>query len=195
MKAYKLPKLSIKEYLQQEVDNDTRYEYHDGKIYASAGGSINHGLLCGNIYSELRNGLKHKGSNCKPVTSELKLYIRSQNSFVYPDAMVVCGEIEESAYEVNALTNPILIVEVLSKSTSDYDRGDKFYLYRQIKTLREYVLIEQDKAVVEVYYRDSVSGLWRISRFIGMTATVELQSINLSIKMADLYFDIKNLEE
>ncbi len=194
MKAYKLPKLSVEDYLKQERESGIKYEYHNGEIFALAGGSVNHGLLCGNIYSEIRNGLKEKGRNCKPVTSELKLFIEASNSYVYPDAMVLCDELEESKEEKHALVNPILIVEVLSKSTSDYDRGDKFYMYRQIPSLQEYVMIEQDKATVEVYYKKTTSDLWKITRFIGLESVIELQSIDLKIKMADLYFDVIGLE-
>jgi Uma2 family endonuclease len=191
MKAHKLPILSIKEYIQHEIENGLKYEYHNGKIYALAGGSLNHGLLCGNIYSELRSSLKNKNSNCKPLTSEIKLNIQNKNSFVYPDTMVICGEIETSKNDKNSVTNPILIVEVLSKSTSDYDRGDKFYFYRQIETLQEYILIEQDKYVVEVYYKKPKSDLWRISRFEGFDEKIKIQSLDISISMKDLYFDVE----
>ena len=190
MKAYQLSGLTIEEYIQQEQESGVKYEYHNGRIFALAGGSINHGLLCGNIYSELRNGLRTKSGNCKPVTSELKLSVESQNSFVYPDTMVVCGDIQPSDRDQHAITNPVLIAEVLSKSTADYDRGDKFFLYRQIPTLQEYVLIEQDKYVIEVYYKKPETDLWQISRVTGLENTLELQSIGIQIKLADLYFDI-----
>ena len=190
MKAHKLPRLSIEEYKKQELDSGIKYEYHDGQIFALAGGSLNHGLLCGNIFAELRNSLKRNTSNCKALSSEIKLFIQSQNSFVYPDSMVICGEIEQATPDNNAVTNPVLIVEVLSPSTASYDRGDKFYLYRQIPSLQEYVLIEQDKAIVEVYCKKSGSDLWSITRFKGLETSLKLQSIGIHIKMADLYFDV-----
>jgi len=190
MKAHKTPKLTVKEYIKREHESDNKYEYHDGEIYALAGGTLNHGMLCGNIFGELRSKLKEKQSNCKPYTSEIKVFIEKTNSFVYPDSMVICGDIEKSELEKNSVTNPILIVEVLSKSTSDYDRGDKFYLYRQLSSLKEYVLIEQDRYVVDVHYKSENSDLWRITRYEGKDQTLQLQSIGIEISMKDLYDDL-----
>ena len=85
--------------------DDSKYEFHNGRIYALAGGSLNHGLICGNIFGELRSGLKEKRDDCKAMTSEIKLYIQSENAFVYPDAMVVCGEINKSTKDRNSIYN------------------------------------------------------------------------------------------
>ncbi|MEL6637936.1 MAG: Uma2 family endonuclease [Bacteroidota bacterium] len=190
MKAHKLPKLTVEEYISQEQESDVKYEYHDGKIYALAGGTINHGMLCGNIFGELRSGLKNKKSNCKPFTSEIKVNIDKTNSYVYPDSMVICGELETSKNEINSVTNPILIVEVLSKSTAEYDRGDKFHLYRQLKSFKEYVLVEQNRYVVDIHYKNDNSDLWRITRYEGLDQIINLQSIGIEILMKDLYSDI-----
>jgi len=186
----KMPLLSVSEYIIQEQENHTKYEYHDGQIFALAGGSLNHGMLCGNIYAELRSRLKAKKSDCKPFTSEIKLRIKARNSFVYPDAMVICGEIETSEQDKNSVTNPSLVVEVLSKSTANYDRGDKFFLYRQIPSLQEYVLISQNQPQVDVFYKQPNTDLWQITRFEGLESTIILQSVLLQIAMSDLYFDI-----
>ncbi len=183
--------MTVKEYLQHEVDTGQKHEYHDGLIYALAGGSLEHALLIGNIYSELRNGLKKKGSNCKPITNDAKLYIAKEDKYLYPDTMVICGEMERSKDVKDAVTNPILIVEVLSKSTTEYDRGDKFYFYRQIPTLQEYVLIEQNRRVVEVFYKKEKNDLWSISRYEGLNEIIKLQSIAIEISMQELYFDIE----
>lgn len=190
MKAHKLSRLTVDEYIRHENETGQRHEYHDGMIYALAGGSLEHALLIGNVYSELRNGLKKKGSNCKPITNDAKLYIEKENKYVYPDTMVVCGAFEKSRESKDAVTNPILIVEVLSKSTSEYDRGDKFYFYRQIPSLQEYVLIEQNRYVVEVYYKKERNDLWRISRYEGLDEMISIQSLNIEIEMKELYFDI-----
>ena len=108
-------------------------------------------MLCGNIYNEIRRELENNKANCITLTSEAKLNVKKtkkSNSFVYPDSMVICGEINQSKDDKNSVTNPVLIVEVLSKSTSGYDRGDKFHLYRKLPTFKEYVLIEQGKYIV-----------------------------------------------
>ncbi len=193
MKAHKLPKLTVEQYIQQESESDTKYEFHNGEIFALAGGTINHGLLCANIYSEIRNELRNKNSECKPLSSEIKLHVKNNktNSFLYPDTMVVCGDLETSETYKEAITNPRLIVEVLSKSTANYDRGDKFHIYRQIPSLQEYVLIEQDKYVVDVHYKNPKSDLWRIARIEGAESSITFQSLDITIDMKDLFFDVK----
>ncbi len=190
MKAQKIPKLSVEEYIKHERESDVKYEYHDGEIYALAGGTINHGMLCGNVFGELRTKLKEIKSDCKPFTSEIKVSIEKRNSYVYPDAMVICGPLETSKNEVNSVTNPILIVEVLSKSTAEYDRGDKFHLYRQSSSFKEYVLIEQNRYVVDVHFKSENSDLWQITRYEGLDQIVSLQSIGVEISMKDLYQDV-----
>jgi len=189
MKPVKNTIFSVAEYIQHEIDTNQKHEYHNGEIFALAGGSIKHALLVGNIYTELRNGLK--GSDCKTITSEAKLYIKKGNKYVYPDSMVICGEFEKAEETSEAISNPTLIVEVLSKSTIEYDKGDKFYFYRQTPSLQEYVLIEQDRYVVEVYFKKDKNDLWRISRYEGKDQTIILRSLNIEIKMAELYFDIE----
>ncbi|MEO1518915.1 MAG: Uma2 family endonuclease [Bacteroidota bacterium] len=109
-----MPHLSVQEYIERELESAAKYEYHDGQIYALAGGTLNHGLLCGNVYSELRKKLERNGSSCLAMSSEIRLFIESRNSYVYPDAMVICGDIEKSKEEVNSVMNPLLIVEVYS---------------------------------------------------------------------------------
>ncbi|MEO1517469.1 MAG: Uma2 family endonuclease [Bacteroidota bacterium] len=191
MKAYRTPKISVQEYIAQELETHTKYEYHDGEIFALAGGTINHGVLCSNIFSELSIELRRKKSDCNPFTSEVKLHIVSKNVFVYPDAMVICGDMKESPTDKNSIVNPILVAEVLSKSTSHYDRGDKFFFYKQIPTLQEYVLIEQEKAIVDVYYKAPTVDLWRINRYEGIESTIKIESLQIEIKMSDLYNKVK----
>jgi len=191
MKVSQLPKFTVSEYIQHEIETGQKYEYHDGQIYALAGGTLAHALLIGNIYAELRTALRNKEANCKPITSEAKLYIKSFNKYVYPDSMVICGPIERPEENKEAVSNPILIVEVLSKTTAEYDRGDKFHFYRQIPSLQEYVLIEQDRYIVEVYSKKAKNDLWRISRYEGLNQLIKLQSLDIEISMSELYYDIK----
>lgn len=193
MDAKKLNNLTVAEYIQIEEDANQKYEYHDGRIYALAGGSLNHGLICGNIFGELRSGLREKGDECKAMTSEIKLYIQSENAFVYPDAMVVCGEINKSTKNRHAIINPIIIVEVLSKSTESYDRGDKFYKYRQIQSLQEYILIDQSKPQIEIYRRQNE--LWQITRVSGLDKSISIHSTGIEIKLSDIYQDVDFSDE
>ncbi len=192
--AYKTDHYTVAAYIELEKSSKTKFEYIDGFVYAMAGGTYNHGLLCGNIFRELSLALPRGGKqNCKPLSSEIKLHIGSKNSYVHPDAMVVCGEVEKDDEDVNSITNPTIIVEVLSKSTADFDRSDKFHLYRQIPTLKEYILIDQFQAKVEVFFRPENADLWRITVYEGMQATMILESIDIQIKLENLYFDVEGL--
>lgn len=193
MEAYKSNEISVEEYIEIERESGIKYEYHNGNIFALAGGTINHGVLCSNIYSELSIELRRKKSGCRPLTSEVKLHIVNKNVFVYPDAMVVCDDLKESPTDKNAIVNPVLVVEVLSKSTSDYDRGDKFFYYKQISTLQEYVLIEQEKAIVDIYYKVPNVDLWKITRYEGIERKIYLESLQIEIVMSDIYRDVKGL--
>ncbi len=184
---------TLEEYLQLEADTNCKYEYHAGQVYAMSGGTIEHAVICGNIFAAPRAALRQKGQDCRVFNGEAKVYIALSKTYVYPDAMVVCGGVEQSDEEGHALVNPTLVVEVLSKSTADYDRGDKFYRYRQLPSLREYVLIEQSKAVVETYNKPKGSDLWRITRTEGINATVHFHSVNVSLGMDEIYEDVSGL--
>ncbi len=185
MDALKLNGLSIAEYLQIEVQTDTKYEFHDGSIYAMAGGTVEHGLICGNVFGELRAELRKNKKKCTVLNSEIKLHIESQNRFLYPDAMVVCGELEKSETEKNSIINPVVIIEVLSKSSASYDRGDKFYYYRQIPSLREYILIDQEKVLVELFKREGK--LWHIKRIEGLSHLLEIENLGVQIPLSIVY--------
>lgn len=188
MEAIPLNRLSIPDYLSLEAEHDAKYEYHDGTAFAMAGGTLYHGLICGNAFGEIRALLKQAGSSCTVMNSEVKLYIKAKNAFVYPDAMVVCGDIERAEVHPEAVTNPVVIIEVLSKTTASYDRGDKFHLYRQLNSLRAYLLIEQDKAQVEIYEREA--GLWKITRVTGLPSSLPITALGISLSLEGLYQNV-----
>jgi len=185
MKSRQKKVYTVEEYLALERTSEAKHEFHNGKVFALAGGTLSHGLLCGNIYAECREQLKEL--NCTTLNSEIKLHVGKVNSFLHPDVMVVCGEIETSPVEKNSVINPVLIVEVLSKSTADYDRGDKFFHYRQIAAFQEHVLVEQSKPLVEVFYKKLETHSWEISRYSSFDDDVQLQSLGISIAMKDIY--------
>ena len=101
--------MSVQEYIAYEIEDSQKFEYNYGQLFALAGGSIEHALLVGNIYPELRNGLRKKDANCKPITSEAKLHIKRENKYVYSDSIVICGAIERSIETKDAVTNPTLL--------------------------------------------------------------------------------------
>ena len=183
--------LSIPDYVDLEIATDRRHEYHNGEVVAMAGGTLYHSLLCANIAGELFTALKNKNSICRAYTSEIKIAIETRDSYVYPDATVVCGQPEESSIVNGAITNPILIVEVLSPSSAGYDRNEKFELYQALSSLKEYVLIAQNKPYVEVYYRNSNLNFWCKTVFEGLKTPIYLESIDVEIKLSDLYFNLE----
>lgn len=188
MEARKLDNLTVTEYIEVERETQTKYEYHDGSIFAMSGGTIEHGLISGNIFGEIKFGLRSKGGDCTALNSEVKLFIKPLNKYVYPDVMVVCGEIEKSNDEADAVVNPTVIVEVLSKTTESYDRGDKFFIYRQIETLREYILIDQYKPQIEVFRREA--DLWNIQRVTGLDQALEISSLGITVSLKNIYENV-----
>ena len=191
MEAYARAHYTFEEYLQIEADTGRKHEYHRGQVYAMSGGTIEHGVIGGNVFALLRAELRRQKKDCKARNSEVKVYIATADRYVYPDAMAVCGEVQQSDQASNAIVNPTMIVEVLSKSTADYDRGDKFYLYRQLPSLQEYVLIEQEKAVAETFSKQTDSDLWRISRVEGLDVSLAFRSLGVALSMADIYEDVE----
>lgn len=185
MEVKRLNNLSLSEYLAIEQKTQTKHEYHAGTIFAMSGGSIENGLINGNTFGALKFKLRDKKNKYIAINSEVKLHITDMNKYVYSDAMVVCEELERSNETIDAVTNPSIIVEVLSESTESYDRGDKFYFYRQIPSLQVYILINQYQPQVEIYTRKS--DLWKIQRVFGLDQSFELPILKIFINLSDLY--------
>ena len=183
-------RLSLEEYNQLEEQTNTRYEYHGGELYAMAGGSPKHGIIAGNAIGSIQNRLK-KG--CRVGSSDLKFYIPSIDKSLYPDASVVCQPYQVSKQDRNALTNPLLLVEVLSESNASYDRGAKFHYYSELSSLLEYVLIEQSSWKAETRYRSTPEDEWKLNWFEGKDAEVVLRSINATIPLAEFYQETEGL--
>jgi Uma2 family endonuclease len=156
--------VSYEEFLDAEQNNDTKHEWLDGVIYAMAGGSLEHSRLAGNIHTALKAAI----ASCEVFQSDAMLFVRTSKLSTYADVTVVCGAVESQKVERNgrvigeALLNPTIIVEVLSESTEEYDRGEKFAHYMTIPSLREYVLISQDSPKIEVFRRPE-RGHWHHS--------------------------------
>lgn len=180
---------TVADYLAHEATSEIRHEYERGQILAMSGGTINHGLIGTNVTVALRNQVKASQRNCTTFGSDVKVRIEAVDSFVYPDAMVVCGPIDTAEEDADSLVNPTLIIEVLSKMTAGYDRGDKFFKYRQLSALREYILIDQYQPVVESYFKKE-EGIWEIARATGLYRTFPVKSLGFSLALADLYADV-----
>ena len=189
MEAITKKKLSLAEYQQLEEETDTRYEYHGGDVFAMSGASRKHSGIAANV-TGLLNGKLPPG--CRSFDSDLKVYVASANKGFHPDISVACRPIT-GPQEINAIDNPTLLVEVLSKATADYDRGQKFWYFSQLPSLREYVLIEQDRMAVETRYRESADSDWVMAYYEGKETEVILRSLNIRIPMVQIYEDTEDL--
>lgn len=181
------PKTSLtpEEYLEMERKAEFKSEYFYGEIYPMmASASPQHVLIVTNVVSELRSQLKNQP--CMVYSSDLRIQVSKTGLFTYPDIVVVCGSPTFVDEHNDTLTNPVLIVEVLSKSTKDYDRGEKFEHYRTLDSFKEYLLIAQDKHHVERYVRQT-NHSWLFSETNDKNDTVELKSIQCHLALNEIY--------
>jgi len=156
-----LPWMFYEDYLALEQATDQRHEWLDGQGYAMAGGTPLHGELAISVGSELRGIALSCG--CRVFSSDVKVRVLATKLATYPDLSVVCGALQTSPQDDNALTNPALLVEVLSDGTERYDRGDKFAHYRHLPALKDYVLVSQHTRRIEVYSREGDHWTLRIA--------------------------------
>jgi len=182
-------KISEDEYLSGEKTSDIKFEFINGDVFSMAGASRNHNILSSNISRELGNQLKHNSSSCTTFSSDMKIKVSSTGkSFFYPDVMVSCDK--DGCEDEYFITTPKIIVEVLSKSTRKMDTTTKMLHYFTIPSLEEYVLIEQDICEIQVFKK---SEDWRCS-FYFLSDVINFSSINVSISVEDIYYQIDNEE-
>jgi len=175
---------TVEEYLAFERQSDTKHEYFAGEIVAMAGASYNHNLSVMStgvtLYTQLR------GRPCATLPSDQRLRINPVGPLTYPDIMVVCGQSQFTDERPDIVTNPTVIIEVLSPSTEGDDRGRKFQHYRTIKSLKEYVLIAQDEYRIEHYVR-AEHGWWHFTEATEFDAAIRLDSIECTLALAEVY--------
>ncbi|WP_437683244.1 Uma2 family endonuclease [Sorangium sp. So ce131] len=171
------------EYLALEASSNVKHEYLDGQIYAMAGGTPEHAALAaaviGLLFPELRRG------RCRAHDADLRVRVPATGLATYPDVTVVCGPLQRDAQDEQAVTNPTLIVEVLSRSTEEYDRGDKFEHYKRLASLRQYVLVSHRERSVEVWTR-GIDGGWT-SAIAREGDAAHLVSIGVWLDVRELY--------
>ena len=175
--------LTPEEYLAFERKATTKHEYLNGQIVAMSGASFAHNFLTMNTANQLYNQLI--GGECQVATSDMRVKVTQIDSYFYPDVVVVCGESRAEDDTFDTLLNPTVVVEVLSPSTKTYDRGEKFEHYQQIASLKEYVLISQDKIRVEHYHRQETG--WMQTEFRGLEDVLSLLSIGCELRLQDVY--------
>lgn len=178
-------RLTFAEYVAAEARSEVRHEFIDGCVYAMAGGTPEHAALGAALAREL--GLALRGKPCRVFSSDLRVRIDATGLTTYPDLSVVCGKLETSPYDRQALLNPIVLVEVLSESSEAYDRGRKAANYRRIETLAEYVLVSQSEPLIEVHRRNERGHFELFEARKGQH--VELASLGISISVDAVYED------
>lgn len=175
---------SPEEYLEIEVKSEERHEYINGQIIPMTGGTPNHNQITGNFYAALNFALKRQPF--RVFVTDQRLWIPQKRINTYPDVMVVAGELQFQEGRKDTLTNPIMIAEVLSKSTKSYDRDEKFAAYRIIPSFQEYLLIDQYTMHVEQYSKTD-NNRWIFTEYEDADVTISLASISFEISLADIY--------
>jgi Uma2 family endonuclease len=178
---------TAQEYLELEIASEIRHEYRNGEIIEMTGGTPNHNDIGGNLYILLKTALK--GKNYRSFYADQRLWIPAANLHTYPDVMVVSKPMELQTGRKDTVTNPCFIAEVLSKSTQNYDRSEKFVAYRSIPSFQEYLLISQYSVRVE-HYEKTAPERWVLSEYSDPTTILTLSSFDLQISIADLYENI-----
>ncbi len=172
------------EYLERERIAEFKSEFFDGEMFAMAGGTLRHSLIATNLAREFGNQLKDKRRTA--FNTDLRIQIEATGLYTYPDLSVICGDPQFVDGNQDTVTNPAVIVEVLSDSTEAYDRGKKFEHYRQIPSLREYLLVNQKEPRVEQFLRQE-SGGWLLREVNGLDATLFSPTLSTTVALAEIY--------
>lgn len=176
--------LSAEEFLIWEEAQAEKHEFVAGEVFAMTGARQDHVLVSGNIYAALKQRLR--GTPCRAYIADMKLHVNAADAFFYPDAMVSCHAEDKLAKQF--LSHPTLIVEVLSESTADYDRGGKFVAYRKLDSLQEYLIVDIDNRRLECFRRTNDSD-WLLHDYVG-EVDCELTSLGFKLPLAEIFEDI-----
>jgi len=191
MSAQEIEVMSIEEFLEWESKQETRHEFIDGVIFNMAGAAYEHNTIAVNVIIEL--GGKLRGSGCSLKNNDMGVLVGEQ--YVYPDITVLCGKPEFYKGKRGIITNPVLVIEILSTSTEIRDRGYKLYAYQQIPTMQAYLMLWQTKPIAELYVRRD-DAPWQQFVFVGMETAIPLDCIHCELKLSEVYREIEfNTEE
>jgi Uma2 family endonuclease len=177
-------RFTYREYLELEASSEQRYEFFGGAVYAMAGGPPEHSGIAANVIQLL--GTPLAGKPCRVFTSDLRVRVLETGLATHPDVSVVCGSLERDPEDSHTATNPVVIVEVLSPSTEQYDREEKFSHYRRIPSLQSYVLISQEEKRLEVFSRNA-DGSWTLRET--RSGVLEIAGIGCGLPVDGVYRD------
>lgn len=181
---YKKQPISIEEYLEKENAATEKSEYYRGEVFAMSGAKVPHNKIVGNLYFSLRKKLE--GKSCQLFGSDLRIHIESNTLFTYPDISIICGDIKTLNDDDMNVLNPTVLIEVLSSSTKNYDRGEKFKLYREIPTLKEYIMVDSESVHVEVF-RLNDKQHWELEEYKDLQMNLPIKAVNETIALTDIY--------
>jgi Uma2 family endonuclease len=176
---------TIEEYLQIQREGGEKYEFYRGEIFSMAGASVKHNIISVNIIAELRSKLKN--SPCRPYGSDMRIHIPENTLYTYPDISVICNNISTLNPDDDTAVRPTLIFEILSETGRDYDRGGKFKLYRDIPTLKEYIIV--DSLNVSVELNAITQDGWRLNEINKLSDSFIIPSLKITVSLKDIYSD------
>lgn len=186
--AYGKQKFTIEEYLEMENAAAEKHEYYRGEIFAMSGPKVPHNIISKNLLGHLFGKLK--GKKCQPYGSDQRIHIPPNTLFTYPDVSIICGEIITLNNDEWNVLNPTVIIEILSPSTKNYDRGEKFKLYRDIPILKEYMLVDSESIHVEVF-RLNDNNHWELEEYNSLSDQVLIKAIGEDILLSEIYDGVK----
>lgn len=185
--AYGKQHFTIEEYLEMENAAPDKHEYYKGEIFAMSGAKLDHNWIVGDFFFALKSRLQ--GKHCQPLGSDMRVHIPGNTLFTYPDISVFCNGVDTlNDDQMNAL-NPTVVVEVLSPSTRSYDRGEKFMLYRDIPTLKGYILVDSLSVKVEAYAINS-NNRWELVEYTDINDTLFIPALQTSVPLTEIYANV-----
>jgi Uma2 family endonuclease len=198
--AYQKRHYTVEEYLEMEKKSEVKHEYFQGEIFplhhdrdvndinSMSGAAFNHNLIFSNAFGLLASKLK--GSKCIPFGSDMRMSIPENTLFTYPDISVYCNEIKHLNEDEDTVLQPTVIIEILSPSTKNYDRGKKFNLYKDIPSLKEYIIIDSESVLVEAYYINDEQN-WALNRHKEISDVLSFVSMGFDVALTDIYEHVR----
>ncbi len=185
MEAPEIKYFTEKEYLDIERAALDKHEFYKGEIFAMSGASIPHNIIFSNLFGELSTKLN--GKNCMPFGSDLRIHIPKNTLYTYPDISIICGEIETTDDKFDTVTNPSVIIEIRSEN---YDKGGKFTLYREIESLKEYLLIDSEAVMVEKFIKNADNS-WQFTEYKKMEEHFTIETVAIQMELTTVYQGVK----
>jgi Uma2 family endonuclease len=182
--VYNKKKLTAEEYLKFEKESVEKHEFFQGEVFAMAGASPRHNKIFSNFFGQIFGRLK--GNPCQPYGSDLRIHIPQNSLFTYPDISIICGNIVPADNDSDTIISPAVLIEILSTSTRNYDRGGKFKLYRDIPTLKEFIVIDSETINIEAF-RINATGHWELEEYRAKLQSLDIPCVKINVPLTEIY--------